>query len=82
MSDLQNVDKDAVRLYELIWRQFVACQMPPAKFDVTTLKVDAAGFELRAKGRVVVFDGWTKVQPPQQKKQAMIFSCPLWRKAM
>ncbi|HHI94565.1 MAG TPA: type I DNA topoisomerase [Gammaproteobacteria bacterium] len=67
MSDLKNVDKDAVRLYELIWRQFVACQMPPAKFDVTTLKVDAAGFELRAKGRVVVFDGWTKVQPPQQK---------------
>ncbi|HEC19226.1 MAG TPA: type I DNA topoisomerase [Gammaproteobacteria bacterium] len=67
MSDLKNVDKDALRLYELIWRQFVACQMPPAKFDVTTLKVDAAGFELRAKGRVVVFDGWTKVQPPQQK---------------
>ncbi len=67
MSDLNNVDKDAVRLYELIWRQFVACQMPSAKFDVTTLKVDAAGFELRAKGRVVVFDGWTKVQPPQQK---------------
>ena len=67
MSELQNVDKDAVRLYELIWRQFVACQMPPAKFDVTTLKVDAAGFELRAKGRVVVFDGWTKAQPPQQK---------------
>lgn len=67
MSELQNVDKDAVRLYELIWRQFVACQMPPAKFDVTTLKIDAAGFELRAKGRVVRFDGWTKVLPPQQK---------------
>ena len=67
MSELQNVDNDAVRLYELIWRQFVACQMPPAKFDVTTLKIDAAGFELRAKGRVVIFDGWTKVLPPQQK---------------
>lgn len=67
MSDLQNVDKDAVRLYELIWRQFVACQMPAAQFDVTTLKIDAAGFELRAKGRVVRFDGWTRVLPPQQK---------------
>jgi DNA topoisomerase-1 len=51
----------------LIWRQFVACQMPPAKFDVTTLTVDAAGFELRTKGRTVRFDGWTKVLPPQQK---------------
>lgn len=67
VSDLNNVDDDAKRLYELIWRQVVACQMPPAKFDVTTLKVDASGFELRAKGRVVRFDGWTKVQPPQQK---------------
>jgi len=67
VADLDNVDQDAKRLYELIWRQFVACQMPPAKFDVTTLAVDAAGFELRTKGRTVVFDGWTKVQPPQQK---------------
>ncbi len=66
-SDLENVDPDAVRLYELIWRQFVACQMPPARFDVTTLTVDASGYELRAKGRTVKFDGWTKVQPPQQK---------------
>ena len=67
VADLQNVDQDAKRLYELIWRQFVACQMPPAKFDVTTLTVDAAGFELRTKGRTVVFDGWTRVQPPQTK---------------
>jgi DNA topoisomerase-1 len=67
VADLKNVDSDAKRLYELIWRQFVACQMPPAKFDVTTLKVEASGFELRTNGRTVRFDGWTKVQPPQQK---------------
>jgi DNA topoisomerase-1 len=67
VSDLKDAEPDAKRLYELIWRQFVACQMPPAKFDVTTLKVEAAGFELRAKGRTVRFDGWTRVLPPQQK---------------
>ncbi|MDH5218067.1 MAG: type I DNA topoisomerase, partial [Gammaproteobacteria bacterium] len=66
-SDLENVDEDAKRLYELIWRQFVSCQMTPAKFDVTTITVDAAGFELNTKGRVVIFDGWTKVQRPQQQ---------------
>ncbi len=77
MSELQNVDKDAVRLYELIWRQFVACQMPPAKFDVTTLKIDASGFELRAKGRVVKFDGWTKALPPQQKNADDIILPPI-----
>ena len=76
-SDLEKVDEDAVRLYELIWRQFVACQMPPAKFDVTTITVDAAGFELRAKGRVVIFEGWTKVQPPQQKGKDDIILPPM-----
>jgi len=77
VSDLQNVDNDAKRLYELIWRQFVACQMPPAKFDVTTLTVDAAGFELRAKGRTVRFDGWTRVLPPQQKGKDDIILPPV-----
>jgi DNA topoisomerase-1 len=67
LSDLNNMERDAERLYELIWRQFVACQMPPAKFDVTTLSIKADEFELRTKGRTVRFDGWTKVLPPQQK---------------
>jgi len=67
MSDLKSVDPDAVRLYELIWRQFVSCQMTPAQFDVTTLTIIADEFELRIKGRVVKFDGWTKVMRPMQK---------------
>ena len=67
ISDLQNVDPDAVRLYELIWRQFVSCQMTQAKFDVTTLTIKAEDFELRTKGRTVVFDGWTRVLNPQSK---------------
>ncbi len=68
ISDLKSMDKDAVRLYELIWRQFVSCQMTPAKFDVTTLTIRAEEFELRGKGRIVRFDGWTKVLKPLQKK--------------
>jgi DNA topoisomerase-1 len=62
------MERDAQRLYELIWRQFVACQMTPAKYDATTVKVKAGEFELVAKGRVLKFDGWTKVQPQKSKK--------------
>lgn len=40
-ADLQGMEKDAVRLYDLIWRQFVACQMPAAQYDSTTLTVSA-----------------------------------------
>lgn len=60
---LQGVDKDAVRLYDLIWRQFVACQMPVAQYDSSTLTVQSGDYELKAKGRILRFDGWTKVLP-------------------
>jgi len=67
VASLADMERDAQRLYELIWRQFVACQMPPAKFDVTKLTIETAGFELRASGRTLRFDGWTKVMPLPQK---------------
>lgn len=67
-SQLQGMERDAERLYELIWRQFVACQMTPAQYDSTTLTVNAGDFELKAKGRVLRFDGWTRVQPPASRK--------------
>jgi DNA topoisomerase-1 len=67
-DSLKDMERDAQRLYELIWRQFVACQMTNAKYDATTLRVKAADFELTAKGRVLKFDGWTRVQPQVKKK--------------
>ncbi|RDV27440.1 type I DNA topoisomerase [Alteromonas aestuariivivens] len=67
-ESLSDMERDAQRLYELIWRQFVACQMTPAKYDATTIKVAAGDYELTAKGRVLKFDGWTKVQPQLRKK--------------
>lgn len=51
------MEQDAVRLYDLIWRQFVACQMTPAQYDSSTLTVAAANYELRAKGRILRFAG-------------------------
>lgn len=65
-TDLE-VEDDARRLYDLIWRQFVACQMPPAEFDTTRITVAAADYELTANGRVLKFEGYQKVQPPPAK---------------
>ncbi|MGC3871938.1 type I DNA topoisomerase [Halomonas sp. GXIMD04776] len=67
-SDLASMERDAERLYDLIWRQFVACQMPPAEYLSTTLTVETEGYELRAKGRVLKFDGYTRVMKPAGKK--------------
>ncbi|MDX9679263.1 type I DNA topoisomerase [Pseudomonas zeae] len=62
-SKLAGMERDAERLYELIWRQFLACQMLPAQYLSTTVSVVAGDFELRAKGRILKFDGYTRVMP-------------------
>lgn len=67
-DSLGDMERDAQRLYELIWRQFVACQMVPAKYDASTIRVKAGNYELVAKGRVLKFDGWTRVQVQVKKK--------------
>ncbi len=68
-DSVSGVDADAVRLYELIWRQFVACQMVPAEYTSTSVTVAADDYELRARGRVIRFDGFTRVLPPIGKKE-------------
>tara|TARA_B110000902_G_scaffold15154_1_gene17867 strand:+ start:3740 stop:6418 length:2679 start_codon:yes stop_codon:yes gene_type:complete len=64
---MADMDVDAKKLYDLIWRQFVACQMTAARYTVSTLTVSASEFDLKAKGRVMQFDGWTKVHPQLAK---------------
>ena len=53
------------KLYNLIWRRFVACQMAAAQWDTTRIEITGSDKEFtcqyRANGRVLVFDGFTKV---------------------
>jgi DNA topoisomerase I len=65
---LEDMEADAKKLYELIWRQFVACQMTPAEYDATSITVKSGDFDLKTRGRVLRFDGWTRVQPAAKKK--------------
>ena len=71
-KDLSDLEPDQVRLYELIWKRFVACQMSPAEFDTTVITVAAANYEFRASGRVVRLDGWLKVLPPAKKDEVTL----------
>lgn len=56
--------QDQARLYELIWRRYLACQMTPAQWDSTAITLERSdektGAVLRATGRVLVFDGFYK----------------------
>ena len=65
-------DRDTKRLYDLIWGRFVACQMTPANYESTTTTVVAPAtdsddneFKLRIRGRILKFDGYTRVYSVQ-----------------
>src|SRR5262245_7563934 len=52
------LSQDQFRLYELIWRRFVASQMSPAVYDTTTIDFEVGKYLFRATGSVVLFDGY------------------------
>jgi len=63
------LERDQERLYELIRNFFIASQMTPSRYLSSSLKVECGGFELRARGRILEFDGYTKVLPPAGKQE-------------
>jgi len=67
-SDIAGLEKDAEKLYELIWRQFIACQMSDAEFLSTSIVVANDGYELRTRGRIIRFDGFLRAAPQSAKK--------------
>lgn len=66
---LNGMESDAERLYDLIRRQFLACQMTPAQYTSTRITVNAGDFELSVKGRILRFDGYTRVLPARGKNE-------------
>lgn len=61
----QFLSDEQYKLYDLIWRRFVSCQMSAAQWDTTRIDITGAQenftCQYRATGRVLVFDGFTKV---------------------
>ena len=55
------LNNDQFRLYELIWKRFIACQMNPAIFDATTIDIKAGRYTFRATGSVIKFDGFRRI---------------------
>ena len=55
------LNPDQFKLYRLIWRRFMASQMKPAVFDVTSVDIAAGEFGLRASGSIIKFAGFLTV---------------------
>ncbi len=57
------LDERQFRLYNLIWRRFIACQMSQAVLDSTTVDIAAKNYTFKATGQVLKFDGFLKIYP-------------------
>ena len=57
----QHLDSRQFKLYQLIWRRFVASQMTPAVFETTKVDFDLGRFVFRATGSRVLFDGYHRL---------------------
>ncbi|MDP4008064.1 MAG: type I DNA topoisomerase [Candidatus Peregrinibacteria bacterium] len=55
------LDRDQHRLYELIWKRAIACQMSEAEMAQTAINVEIKKYLFRANGQIVIFDGFMKM---------------------
>ncbi len=62
-EDLKTTDADQRKLYDLIWKRTLACQMEAARLERTTVDIGSADEQvgLRATGQVMLFDGFLRV---------------------
>lgn len=56
-----SLSKDQFKLYNLIWRRFVASQMEDSVFDVLNVECKVGDFIFKATGSKMKFDGYTKI---------------------
>ncbi len=56
-----HLSPEQYRLYDLIWKRFMASQMMPAVFDKTVVEISAGDYLFRTEGEVMKFDGYLKM---------------------
>ncbi len=61
-ADLKSyLNNEQYRLYDLIWKRFIASQMNPAILDATTIDIKADNYLFRATGSVIKFNGFRRI---------------------
>ena len=67
----ESLSRDEYRLYQLIWKRFVASQMAPAEYETTSVKIDVADYRYLISASKVVFEGFMSVytQDDEEKEE-------------
>ena len=54
----ESLTRDQFRLYQLIWKRFVASRMPPAKYETTSVKIGADDYRFTVSASKIIFEGF------------------------
>ena len=71
-KDVMNLSEEESRLYTLIWERFIASQLPDAEYLSTSAKVYVGEKIFVARGRELVFDGFTRVLKTSSKEEDIL----------
>lgn len=65
----ESLSRDQFRLYQLIWKRFVASRMANARYETTSVKIDASGQRFTVAASKVKFDGFMSVYTEEEDKE-------------
>ena len=64
----ESLNRDQFRLYQLIWKRFMASQMAAAKYETTSVKIDTDKYRFTAASSKVAFQGYLNVYQTEEDK--------------
>lgn len=65
----ESLGRDQYRLYQLIWKRFVASRMEPARYETTSLRIKADDYKFTTSTSNLVFEGFMKVYVPEEEQE-------------
>ena len=64
-----SLSRDQFRLYQLIWKRFVASRMNGARYETTSVKINAGNYRFTSSGSKIVFPGFLSVYQNDEDKE-------------
>lgn len=70
----ESLSRDQLRLYQLIWKRFVASRMQPAKYETISVKISAGSYRFTVATSKIVFDGFRSVytEADEEKEESNV----------
>ena len=66
----ESLSRDQFRLYQLIWKRFMASRMAAARYETTSVKIDGGGHRFTVAASKILFDGFLNVYAPEDEEKA------------